>query len=530
MPHTQTTKGYIAKQVTEYIVKQIKNNWKNVVWMTSISIIILFGFHLLTGLPLLTNSQGNLDPRAITFSGGFSTIVIFGIIFCREKKLPLFHTILVWVFLGLFAYTILSAMWSSDNWPDRLFSGWHTIEGDRLDQVKTTLTTIGGIGGVGYLVIKYRERSASEQGEANDKLLSAVQQLGDDSPQVRIAGVYALADVADTYGGPYPQRVVDVLCGYLRTHRTNSSYDRTKQPTKADENKRSMRYFINVDRAVESTILFTLANHLKSAANKADSTKNHPGPWSHCNIDLSGARLTEFVDFSGTTIKKISCQEVRFERTPSFHGATFTDEATFREAIFLQNTSFRNTTFQQYATFRGSIFKKYANFGDATFIKDASFRGATFGQAATFRCCTFMQQAHYIGTTFKNDAKFVRATFTLNGNFYNATFAQHAHFHGATFGKASLFQKATFKQNVTFLDIATKKQAKFIFRQAKFNPNYRKRIRFPSSFTLIDGIPKEAEWESDNEVFSPDAFMEGESDQGCGGDGGDDCGAESDVS
>lgn len=36
---------------------------------------------------------------------------------------------------------------------------------------------------------------------------------------MRIAGVYALADVADTYEGPYHQRVVDILCGYLRTDR-----------------------------------------------------------------------------------------------------------------------------------------------------------------------------------------------------------------------------------------------------------------------------------------------------------------------
>lgn len=35
---------------------------------------------------------------------------------------------------------------------------------------------------------------------------------------------------------------------------------------------------------------------------------------------------------------------------------------------------------------------------------------------------------------------------------------------------------------------------------------------------------------SDSEVVSSEAFMEGEGDQGCGGDGGDGYGAESDVS
>mgnify|MGYP000881776847 FL=1 len=431
----------------------------------------------------------------------------------KLNQLSLFKTILLWVALSIVAYTLLSALWGYGSGWNRLFSGWRINAPDEpLNRIKVTLTALGGIGAVGYLVIKYRERSALERGEADEKLVRAVQQLGDSSAQVRIAGVYALADVADTYGGPYPQRVVDVLCGYLRTHRTNNSHNRTKQPTKADAKKLGMRYFVNVDNAVESTILSTLANHLKSTTNEVDSTKNHPGAWSHCIIDLSGAKLTEFVDFSGVTIKKINCQEVRFERTPSFHGTTFMGEATFREAIFPQNTSFRNTIFRQYATFRGATFQKYTNFSDATFIKDASFRGASFGQAATFRGCTFMQQAHYIGTTFKNDAKFVRATFTLDGNFYNATFMQHAHFHGVTFGKTSSFRKTIFKQNVTFLEITIKKQAKFIFHQAKFNPTYRKRIRFPSSFALIDGIPKEAEWERDNEVFSPGVFVVGEGD------------------
>jgi hypothetical protein len=484
---SRITNGYYGKATFTAIVT----------WITS-----LCGLCYLLGITFRFNNEYNYDFRALVVSVGLSIASFIIALYFDKRKLHLFPVIGLWVLLGLFSYTLLSAIWGAGEWPDRLFSGWHHLEGDRLEQVKTILTTIGGIGGVGYLVIKYRERSAAERGEADEKLLQAVQQLGNSSAQVRIAGVYALADVADTYGGPYPQRVVDILCGYLRTQRTNNSHHRTKQPTKANTNKRSMRYFINVDNAVESTILSTLADHLKSTTNEVNSTKNHPGPWSHCIIDLSGARLTEFVNFSGVTIEKINCQEVMFERTPSFHGTTFVGEATFREAIFPQNTSFRNTIFQQYATFRGAIFKKYANFSEATFMKNVSFRGASFGQAATFHRCTFAQQAHYVGTTFKNDAKFVRATFTLDGNFDNATFIQHAHFHGATFGKTSSFSKTIFKRNVTFLDITIKKQARFIFHQAKFNPNYRKRIQFPSSFALIDGIPEEAQWERDNEFVT----------------------------
>jgi len=37
------------------------------------------------------------------------------------------------------------------------------------------------------------------------------------------------------------------------------------------------------------------------------------------------------------------------------------------------------------------------------------------------------------------------------------------------------------------------------------------------------------QWVTDSEVFSPDAFVEGEDDQGCGGDRGDGSGIEGDV-
>ena len=360
------------KQITECIAK-INNNWKNIFWATLILPTTLYSFHRLTGLPILFNPQGNLDPRAITFSGGFSTIVFFGILFHKEKKLHLFHTILVWVLLGLFAYTILSAMWSSGNWPDRLFSGWHTIEGDRLDQVKTTLTTIGGIGGVGYLVIKYRERSASERGDADEKLLNAVQQLGDSSAQVRIAGVYALADVADTYRSSFPQRIVDILCGYLRTPREK-------------------------DGATESTIFKILSQHLRP------DSQNRESSWSGFEIDLHGATLTETLDLSGC----------HFNGLADFEGTKFQGKTTFREAKFEEFVSFRSAEFQEvdflgYTDPAGGkhlTFSKGASFENATFHKDIDFEDFIFDHTFSCRGAAFKGNASFRNSRFKKEANF----------------------------------------------------------------------------------------------------------------------------
>ena len=115
-----------------------------------------------------------------------------------------------------------------------------------------------------------------ERGEADEKLVRAVQQLGDPSPQVRIAGVYALVDVADTYEGPYHQRVVDILCGYLRTDRLlkdangNTQYFTNKGGTPDHNNP------ISADGAVEPTILSVLASHLKTTSKNSFERKTTP--------------------------------------------------------------------------------------------------------------------------------------------------------------------------------------------------------------------------------------------------------------
>lgn len=138
------------------------------------------------------------------------------------------------------------------------------------------LTTIGGIGGTGYLVIKYRERASAERAEAEEKLLSAVQQLGSESLQVRIAGVYALADVADTYRGDYRQRVVNILCGYLRTWR--GTWETVADVEGDADESATKKVYVSHDGAVESTVLEVLSRHLRKR--RAPSS-----------VDLSASRV-----------------------------------------------------------------------------------------------------------------------------------------------------------------------------------------------------------------------------------------------
>lgn len=386
----------------------------------------------------------------------------------RRHKSGLFHTIVAWVFIAIIAYTLLSAAWGhGDGW-SRLLSGWRIdATHDPLDRIKVTLTALGGIGAVGYLVIKYRERAALERGEADDKLVRAVQQLGDPSPQVRIAGVYALADVADTYGNPYHQRVVDILCGYLRTDRLlKNSNGKTRYATNKDGSP-NYDLPLSSDGPVESAILSIIANHLRSPCSDSDNNdigSTTSGPWSSYRIDLHNTTLTEQVNFAGCHFKQLDLrrtklfdlaifsrshfignasfeystfkQTTRFDRThfeftPSFHGAKFEGDAHFNGVKFDLGSHFKEVTFAGISKFCGTIFSVLCDFTDSTFMQDALFKETEF-VIAKFDKCTFMQGVDFTPSkTESSDAAWTLDTgnpplYMLDGNlkstFFGANF------------------------------------------------------------------------------------------------------------
>ena len=344
---------------------------------------------------------------------------------------PLFGVILVWVVLALVVFTVLGWLWGEGplwSW-QRWLTNWRGagVGAGSLDLVKVSLTTIGGIGGTGYLVIKYRERASAERADAEQRLLSGVQQLGSGSPQVRIAGVYSLADVADTHRGEYRQRVVSILCGYLRTQRGEwrTIVNEQDGPEQSSEKK----VYVSHDGAVESTVLEVLVRHLRKCCEK---TKHREAVtqlveddqlWCDCTIDLHDAVLTEIADFGGAT----------FTNDANFRGATFNHDASFRGATFTHNAHFWGTTFNV-ANFWGATFN-VANFWGTTFTHNAHFWGTTFTHAS-FWGATFKRYASFRGATFKRDANFWDATFT-NADFQDATFTNDASFRGATFSRSA---------------------------------------------------------------------------------------------
>lgn len=312
----------------------------------------------------------------------------FGAIIIRPRRWGLLGAIVFWVILAIAAFTALGWMWGSGPYLSlhRIFVNWvgGELRTEPFERIKVSLTMIGGIGAVGYLVIKYRERAGVEHNEADVKLLSAVQQLGSDSPQVRIAGVYSLADLADTYGSSYHQRVVNILCGYLRVERGCwNSLDGTEVRSHEVKDTSELYYTTN-DGPVESTILNVLARHLRKG--RVDS---HPclqvkqdvaddQLWCDCEIDLHGVHFTERVHLWGITCRWLNASGAQFHNYLNLGMSTFVESASFHGALFSDEAWFKGARFRAFANFNKATFRGYVTFSRALFAGDARFRGIKF--------------------------------------------------------------------------------------------------------------------------------------------------------
>ena len=441
------------------------------------------------------------------------------------ERMPLFPTILIWEVLAIAAFSLLAYLWGD-------WAIWESLTGagnDPSEIVKIALTTVGGLGAVGYIVIRYRDSQASKRAEerelsrmVDDKMQAAINQLGAEQASTRIAGVYALAEIADTHHGgqhngsrpddDYRQRIVDILCGYLRSDRERCITDENGKKHKDG----------NYDKAVESTIIAVIRKHLQrdDQGNQAvTQTLEDDQLWCACSLDLHGAHIHETFDLSGATIQtSMNCDNVQFHggarfrnciiQHGSFIGATITGTwfigATITGTRFdgatITDTRFDGATITD-TQFDGATITD-TQFDDAT-ITDTWFTGATITD-------TWFDGATITGTRFTGatitdtwltdatitDTQFTDATITdtqfddatiTDTQFDDATITD-TQFGGATitdtrFGGATI--TGTWFAGIRDQGGITFKRAKFQSKDNDFGP-----IKLESN-----GLPEGAEWD-----------------------------------
>ncbi|MFF4551324.1 pentapeptide repeat-containing protein [Streptomyces sp. NPDC001435] len=283
------------------------------------------------------------------------------------------------------------------------------------DGIRLSIAILTVLGAVLAGVYAYRKQRIAE-GDAHradatqfaERYSTAASQLGHEGPAVRLAGVYAMARLADDWV-EQRQVCVDVLCAYLRMpYEWNSESDQYKKG----------------EREVRQTIIQVIRDHLQES--REDSS------WSTCALDFTRATF-DGGDFSGC----------RFRGSVSFADAEFVgDLISFDEAGFLDAA----------VTFHGARFGAHT----VTF-NDAQFQGGT----VSFDEARFSGSAlSFCGALFgPGDITFRHAS--LNGG----TLAwDEARFHGGTVG----FDYAQFGHTTVTFNRARLDDGSLAFRRARF--------------------------------------------------------------
>jgi hypothetical protein len=141
----------------------------------------------------------------------------------------------------------------------------------------------------------------------NERFATAAEQLGSDKPAaVRLAGVYAMAGLADDWE-ENRQTCVDVLCAYLRM---------PYEPDPGDEAPKPERLAFRASRDVRHTVIRVITAHLKEDAAVS---------WQGLNFDFTGV-VFDGGDFTGATF---SSGKVCFGGAEFSHGRVSFSRATF---------------------------------------------------------------------------------------------------------------------------------------------------------------------------------------------------------
>jgi hypothetical protein len=93
---------------------------------------------------------------------------------------------------------------------------------DAVGVLQLVFASVAGAGALVALIVAYRRQKIAEADSAhdrtrvfNERFTAIAAQLGDAQPAVRLAGVHAMAGLADDWQA-HRQTCIDVLCAYLR--------------------------------------------------------------------------------------------------------------------------------------------------------------------------------------------------------------------------------------------------------------------------------------------------------------------------
>ncbi|HXR22326.1 MAG TPA: pentapeptide repeat-containing protein [Acidimicrobiales bacterium] len=253
---------------------------------------------------------------------------------------------------------------------------------DTVSVLQLVFASVAGAGALVALVVAYRRQKVAEATAAldkerwevtaahdltrllNERFTAIAAQLGDDQPAVRLAGVHAMAGLADDWEESR-QTCIDVLCAYLRM---------PYEPEPDEDALATGRLAFRAEREVRHTVIRVITAHLKASAAVS---------WQGLNFDFTGVVFDGgsfeeawfsggFVDFTGA---EFSSGTVNFSEAKFSGSVVSFDYAKFSgSTVHFQGTEFSGG---------GVLFQRAAFSGGTVIFGGAEFSGGevSFGRA-----------------------------------------------------------------------------------------------------------------------------------------------------
>lgn len=214
----------------------------------------------------------------------------------------------LWLHIALFFAIAVAAVFVL--W--RVFAGVFSSGLDdalRVEVIRLILYIIAGIGGVFALVIAYRRQGLNEAAEIrieraeareeskvfNERFKSASEQLSSEQAANRLAGVYAMAGLADDWDQGR-QTCINVLCAYLRMPFDPPTG--TPPPEDADSAELAAHRTEERARSQEAQVRETIISVIRSRLREEPAEGR---TWHGCDFDFTKAHFDD-ADFSGIRI------------------------------------------------------------------------------------------------------------------------------------------------------------------------------------------------------------------------------------
>lgn len=290
---------------------------------------------------------------------------------------------------------------------------------DWYEVTRTSVTVLAALGLGAGLVMAFRRQSVSERNEnfererehyrrGSELYDSAIDQLGHESPAVRVAAMHTLDRLGQDHPG-FRQPIVDVWCAYLR------------MPFDVESDLR-LDIAEGQVRSTTQQLLFRRFSGVPGESWSADELNP-----TKLDVNLAKAELVDFeavaLIFSGYA----DFSHASFAGVTSFEIAEFHNFATFLQASFQQRADFSSATFHDTGDFRDSRFTE-ARFSDTQFCGRALFHDARFSMPTSFELAQFTLPAAFDRCTFESDVSFDCASFSATVGFRHCRFLGAASF------------------------------------------------------------------------------------------------------